>query len=295
MQLTYFKGNNFGDELNPYIFERLVPELFDANDNEIFLGIGTLLGFKDLFHAAPKKYVFSTGYGYGEISHVDSSYEFLCVRGPHTADRLKLDRSKAITDGALLLNAFYTHCGDKRHKCSFMPHWVDEMFYDWRPLCKMLDINYISPTDPVESVLEAISASDKIITEAMHGAIVADAFRVPWVAFKSYHGVNSFKWIDWTSSVGLDYKPIKTHLMVNRNDYLKSYLREHRNLRFSASMVEILAPFYSMYRKLISQPKALKSIKKILSDDEFMLSDENVLQDRFEQLQENLYAFCRSR
>ena len=46
-----------------------------------------------------------------------------------------------------------------------------------------------------------------MITEALHGAIVADALRVPWMPVSSYHTILPFKWEDWCRSVGLAYAP----------------------------------------------------------------------------------------
>jgi succinoglycan biosynthesis protein ExoV len=41
----------------------------------------------------------------------------------------------------------------------------------------------------------------------MHAAILADAFRVPFVAVTTSRQINSFKWQDWASSLGLSYRP----------------------------------------------------------------------------------------
>src|SRR3569623_1144475 len=47
------------------------------------------------------------------------------------------------------------------------------------------------------------------MTEAIHGAIVADTLRVPWIPVACSPEVAPFKWIDWTQSLGLDYRPIR--------------------------------------------------------------------------------------
>ena len=38
-------------------------------------------------------------------------------------------------------------------------------------------------------------------------AILADAFRVPWVAVSTSRSINSFKWQDWAQTVGVTYRP----------------------------------------------------------------------------------------
>jgi succinoglycan biosynthesis protein ExoV len=48
-----------------------------------------------------------------------------------------------------------------------------------------------------------------VVADAMHAAIVADALRVPWVPVVLSPQSNSFKWLDWTLSLNLPYKPVK--------------------------------------------------------------------------------------
>ena len=46
MKLIYYQKNkNFGDALNPYIFNKLIPNFFDEDPSSIFLGIGSILQF----------------------------------------------------------------------------------------------------------------------------------------------------------------------------------------------------------------------------------------------------------
>lgn len=45
MKLIYYKENsNFGDALNPLIFQKLLPDFFNDDSDIAFIGIGSLLG-----------------------------------------------------------------------------------------------------------------------------------------------------------------------------------------------------------------------------------------------------------
>ena len=69
------------------------------------------------------------------------------------------------------------------------------------------------PTQPVEKVIEEINQSENILAAAMHGAILADIYRVPWMRVKfSKHGYESaltseLKWNDWLRSVEVEDPP----------------------------------------------------------------------------------------
>jgi succinoglycan biosynthesis protein ExoV len=59
---------------------------------------------------------------------------------------------------------------------------------------------------PVDTVLDHMLASEVVVCEAMHGAIVADALRIPWIASRPLMRVNRAKWQDWADSLGLEIR-----------------------------------------------------------------------------------------
>ena len=205
MKLFYYRGDkpNFGDDLNAWMWPRLMPGIWDDDEDVIFLGIGSILF--DSFPKTSRKIVFGAGYGgYTPLPQIDESWKFYFVRGKYTARSMNIDPTLGIGDAAILLRSCIPVRPAKRHKVSFMPHWESTLFGNWREACRLAGIHYIDPTATVEQTLDDILSSELVITEAMHGAIVSDALRVPWVAVTPLQTQHHMKWQDWASALDLN-------------------------------------------------------------------------------------------
>jgi succinoglycan biosynthesis protein ExoV len=210
MKLYYYAGTkgvtNFGDELNHLIWPRLLPGIFDCDDGTQFVGIGTVLN--RLLPLARRTIVFGAGVGYGPPP-ADRNWDVYSVRGPLSAQALALPASAAVTDPAVLIDDVVAALPppEQRRRYAFMPHWQTEAA-DWQPVCDDIGFGFIDPRwDPMR-VLDALRSTEVLLTEAMHGAIVADALRIPWVPIRTRPSVNSFKWDDWCQSMELSYAPV---------------------------------------------------------------------------------------
>src|SRR5579872_2817979 len=182
MQLYVWRGEttNFGDELNNWLMPKIFPGLFDDDDATLFLGIGSVIF--DFHPRHSQKIVFGSGYaGYTPLPEFDETWRFYCVRGPRTARACNLSPDLVAGDTAILVNR---HCIQPERPpsgFSFMPHYDSVDRGNWAMACELAGVSYIDPRAPVEQVLAAIQSSAVVVTEAMHGAIVADALRVPWI------------------------------------------------------------------------------------------------------------------
>lgn len=207
MELYYYKDSkgNFGDDLNEWLWPKIfVSEFRDLfNNNTLFLGIGSILD--EHVPKSPTKIVLGSGYAYSLPPTIDESWKFFSVRGPLTAQMLGIDRKLAITDAAILCTSFLESGKRPSQNVSFMPHHRHAHF-PWGEVCELLGIQYIDPCEGVETCLFKIASSKKLITEAMHGAILADCMRIPWVPVKTSGGINDFKWMDWTCSLNIDFQ-----------------------------------------------------------------------------------------
>ncbi len=223
MLLYYHKDpkGNFGDDLNPWLWERLLPGFLrgylphepkmrsgSIADETLFVGIGTLLN--DSIPAGPKKVVFGTGAGYGPVPVLDSTWDISCVRGPVTAAMLGLEKSAAVTDPAVLVRTIDLGNGiRKTHRFAYMPHCSSARNADWSAICGRAGIGFVDPHHCVDDVLQGIRSTEILITEALHGAIVADALRIPWIPVATSSAILQTKWLDWSQSLGIDYKPTR--------------------------------------------------------------------------------------
>lgn len=241
MQLYYYKDpvGNFGDDLNGWLWPRLLPRpiesCFDADT--LWVGIGTLLNQK-IPPTPTKKIVFGTGCGYGPLPTVTDAWRFGCVRGPISAQLLGLPASAAICDGAVLVRRYFEPAGASRHTASFMPHHLTAKYDDWAAVCDDLSLHYIDPAAPVEPTIEAIRTSALVVTESLHGAIIADVLRVPWIAVRTRSRILDMKWRDWATSLRLDHR-FDWLTPAWRRDIDRGWKRSLRPVAFAAARARL--------------------------------------------------------
>lgn len=286
MRLVYHKGNNFGDKLNPIIFNHFIGELLDKNEDELFLGIGSILGLKQ--NLKGKKNVFTSGYAanddptYGSPPKIDESYNILALRGPLTAELLGIDKNLAICDGAILISEIddYKFTNNlKGNEVVFIPHHKSEEMYPfWDALCRDAGIVFVSPQEETEIVLERIASAKLVIAEAMHGAIVADTYRVPWIPIKSYPFINEFKWKDWGASLNLDIR-FNLFPSLHTFDFMYDIIAAKVNNLLPGFLIKAVSSFIIRKREnnFIQKLKKLSSQKGHLSDLELLNSKKKKL------------------
>src|SRR3954471_19655242 len=98
--------NNFGDELNSWIWNGLVSDdlLSPANRDTVIVGIGTILDRS--IPDAPRRIILGSGAGYARLpDFTDDGWSIDFVRGPLTA--AVLDGARSITDPAILVASHF--------------------------------------------------------------------------------------------------------------------------------------------------------------------------------------------
>ncbi|CAH0495461.1 polysaccharide pyruvyl transferase family protein [Novosphingobium sp. CECT 9465] len=215
MKLAYFKDpeGNFGDDLNPWLWDQLLPGTIDDDPASFLIGVGTILEpwFVQDLPAGARKYVLGSGGGMSVPPLVtDETWSIFGVRGPLTASYLGLDLSLSTTDPAMCIRDLWQRPDRPTGKVGFMPHHRSLARWDWKSICEQAGLAYLDPKAEPSGTIDAIANCSKVLTEAMHGAIVADALRVPWFPLQispiNYVG----KWHDWAASLcmPIHFKPL---------------------------------------------------------------------------------------
>lgn len=277
--LLYFHKDplgNFGDDLNPWLWQRIFPNTFTGEvfhdpaqrqaipDGEtLFLGIGTLLNSKVPPFA--KKIVFGSGTGYGSSPQIDRSWEIAFVRGPLTAKKLGLDSSQAIIDPAILAVDHFPRADHKDKRAAYMPHCSSARHADWKAICDAAHLRYIDPHWPIEKVLAALQEAPMLLTEALHGAILAEAFRIPWTPIRATPALLDLKWQDWCTSIRREYAPHALPMIWTGGGSVFSSLKRH-----------------------IKEKLVIRELVRLRKHNDARLSPENVIDEARERLDEQI-------
>lgn len=236
------KGN-FGDELSPWIIEKLsgekieyVPLLKLSNDKIIsfksilkklyskeykIVEFRNFFEWKSIFNKPVLisigsiiswgKYKNTLVWGAGILTEKDEIYpaKFLAVRGKYTQRRLEelgYEVPSVIGDPALLSNLFFQPQVSKKYRLGMIPHVFH--YEETKFSVNDEDTLIINLNDGIEKVIEDILSCDVTISTSLHGIIVSHTYGVPslWVSFLELNknlNGDNVKFKDYFSSVNI--------------------------------------------------------------------------------------------
>lgn len=269
MELFYYRdrAENFGDDLNAWIWDHLLPGWRQALPGHQLVGVGTILN--DRLPRGLSKIVVGSGAGYGKLPSPEMLAEcrFVTVRGPRTAAALGLSPDLANVDPAALLPEipeFQRIARTGRPIC--IPHTRSVHRLDWASVCAEAGVDYVSPRGEARAVIRRIAAAPLVIAEAMHAAIIADAFRTPWTGLATSEWFHAAKWYDWADSVGA--KPEIEYLFDTMN-FGKRVIRAYTKKAYdNVSPAGKVAAFV----RRLEEPRAVRTLRR-LADRPGQLSD----------------------
>ncbi len=204
------RTHNFGDDLNNFLWQALIPNFHSIDKDAGLLGVGTLQGIK-IPSNLKRIYVLGTGGLETPPGHwLDDRFKIYFCRGPLTQASWG-SNYKSIADGAYLsafTDLLKNNSNQKTHEYGYMPHHISDRHANYSYICDKIGFKYISPRQSnVRKVVEELSSCKYLITEALHGGIFADMLEIPWSPVTSGQQVYSFKWDDWCKSIDHAYEP----------------------------------------------------------------------------------------
>lgn len=220
MKLYYYElpGGNFGDDLNTWLWDALLPGWRAWPADASLVGVGTLFSGAHLPPGA--KLVLGSGAGYGDrpdLTTNPAEWDIRAVRGPRTAATLGLPADRAIVDPAMMLPLLPEFAAvPKTGERLFIPHHLSAGKYDWQRICRGTGIAPLDPRGDPHEVIRRIAGARSVVAESMHGAIIADAFRVPWQAVAISNAFNEFKWRDWAESLDVELRITRFYATLRR-------------------------------------------------------------------------------
>lgn len=277
IQLIHYQSphGNVGDDFSPWLFEKLLGSALRKDGKAQLFGVGSILtqSFADSIPTpnAPKV-VFGSGTR-GPNEGPDTSgpdWKVYCVRGPLTATALGLPADKAVADPGILASRYLPAEPAKKRTIGIVPYFTASEDL-WQQVANRHGWHLVSPRQSITSFVKALMACDRVYCESMHGAIFADAYRIPWRAISgsSLSGegkTHAFKWTDWCSGMGLGFDSLKIPGLHER-------------------------PHSRLADKLKDHAKVVMVSRKLAANDSFTLSQDHVLkarQDRLLELAEQL-------
>ena len=195
---------NFGDDLTPDLFQRLtgMPVRFEPNRSAPHvLGMGSILS-----KATPASIVC----GSGLIEPVDSPVQAraVSVRGELSLRALASPSCDVLLgDPAVLVSEFAAPPAQKRHRFGFVPHV--RSVERWQSL-NVKGHKFIDPAAPAWVVIDDIASCEVILSQSLHGIILADALGVPnvWVAPSEAMRGGRFKFDDYFTTIDAPKDPV---------------------------------------------------------------------------------------
>lgn len=296
MKLEYCRLTppNFGDELNAWLWPKLVPELLAQDDDNYLIGIGTIFSSRcEHLPQEAKKIVFSSGTGYTKNTVLDEHWDVIGVRGELTAKAYDLPMEKVLCDGAYLLRKVsLPEPVQNTFKTGFMPHYSSLSMVNWEHVCEQVGMEFISPYWDVDRVLAKMQGCEYMVTEAMHGAIVADVLRIPWCAVSFGPKFLPSKWNDWGTAVNLTPNVSAVPFVINQKVH-KGKVFEWRVKRFLVKLGLGKKKWRSIPRFESDVQVLIDELKNIKNQHSYQLSDESIIEELDKKLDKALdYLKC---
>ena len=275
------KTSNFGDAINPFIFNKVLGLNFSVakEHNSNIFGIGSILQKAFIYnknnnilgniwrnkkkylnyYSNKKKNLFVFGSGFiddclGNLIEY-KKIKYLAIRGRKSLSIVeslhgKLNYDPVMGDPGLLVERLIEKPKKKKYEVGFIPHYIDQNTLSAKLILKNKKIKYINILDTPLNVLNQIADCEIIISSALHGLIAADSLNIPnkWIKLSNNLMGNDFKFNDYYSVFNLSLSPWDlsciNNFKIDKNKIFDSYCIDQSEVeKIKRSLIDIAKKF----------------------------------------------------
>lgn len=264
--------HRFMDRLNEWLLLQYLRKYATLDETSVLFGGVTFNKYLVPGYITPfSRQILLLGTGVDEnfpLTTPPHNWAVYAVRGPLTAQKLSLPPQKSVTDSAILLKGVLPPLSQKRHypRTYLADIQGSRHRHALEKICAEFNIHLISLQNSMEKILEVLQQSQCVITDSLHGAIVADTLRIPWIPLLPPQ-VGDFPWRDWCASMDIPFAAIQPHDDPNTLEtksppaYDASWVRRMKKLLLQTT------PVLSSDTQFNTQYNAMKSsLERLIQD-----------------------------
>jgi pyruvyltransferase len=217
---------NFGDDLNPHLFERISGQSVRLEAKQRYphlLGMGSIANC-----SCETSFIL----GSGMLSPlVSTKYaEVFSVRGHQSRDTMGLSSNTPLGDPMVTIGLWIER--NPKYELGIVPHVAE--FASIRSVIGK-QVKIIDPAASPMSVVKAISECRLILSQSLHGLIVADALGIPnvWIEPSSKMIGGDFKFRDYFSTIDCPKEAVSVGELIRQSNWrsFASFGRFHYNVK----------------------------------------------------------------
>jgi pyruvyltransferase len=204
LPLFWRDEGNWGDEVNPLLASLLSekPVLRSELYSRAFMAVGSTLDM-----ANRRTRVWGSGLLDSESLPREAPLSIHAVRGPLTRERLlaaSIPCPDTYGDPVLLLPRFYNPHTRRKFRVGIVPHAADKASLWLEPFRALPDVVVLDVAGDLLYFVRSLKACDVILSSALHGLVLADAYGIPrrWIKLSDGVPGGDFKFRDYLLSTG---------------------------------------------------------------------------------------------
>lgn len=225
---------NFGDELTPFIVERVFQRrcAWSAPEACEFAAAGSIIEILAEQSRGNAIRVWGSGFIHDDAAlKVPANLEFHAVRGPLSQARVAASGGLVLGDPGLLMNRAVPTASRPTRLVGLVPHYVDQDHPLVKSLVERCGAFVINVLNAPEVVARDVASCSLILSSSLHGLIVSDSYGIPNYHVRLNELVGGgYKFADYYASLGVEHAtvdPASIHRERELHDLINRFVSRH--------------------------------------------------------------------